>query len=153
MEKNFLFLDLQDSLNNIRNSLGNNVSVENIINYNINNNQNIIPSNNNISNSADNDDNIAINLQLYNNMIDSFNLLRHHIIANNFSIENIIDKLNHFKWNNKCVYLNDTCYICMDNFTNNDKCIKLKCSHIYHLDCIKKWIERSHNSKCVICKT
>lgn len=153
MEKNFHFLELQDAFNNIRNSLDNNISVENIIDYNINNTQNVNSSNNNNSNSADNDDNIAINLQLYNNMIDAFYLLRQQVIANNFSIENIIDKLNHFKWDKKYIYLNDTCYICMDNFTNNDKCIKLKCSHIYHLDCIKKWIERSHNSKCVICKT
>ena len=153
MEKNFLFLDLQNSLNHIRNSFNNNISVGNIINYNINNTQNVNLYNNNNSDSTDNNDNIAINLQLYNNMIDAFDVLRQHVIANNFSIENIISKLNHFKWNNKCIYLNDTCFICMDNFVNDDNCIKLKCNHIYHLNCIKKWIERSHNSKCVICKT
>ena len=41
----------------------------------------------------------------------------------------------------------------MDDFLNDDNCIKLKCDHIYLLNCIKKWIERSNNSKCVICKT
>ena len=132
MEKNFIFLEIQHALDIRRN--------------NINNTNNTNNTNNPTSN-------IALNLQLYNNMIDSFDLLREHIIVNNFSIENTIDKLNHFKWNDKYIYLNDTCYICMDNFSNNNDCIKLKCGHIYHLNCIQKWIERSHNSKCVICKT
>ena len=128
MEKNFIFLEIQHALDIRRNNT------------------------NNTNNTNNPTSNIALNLQLYNNMIDSFDLLREHIIFNNFSIDNIIDKLNHFKWNDKYIYLNDICYICMDHFTNNDKCIKLKCDHIYHLNCIKKWIERSHNSKCVICK-
>ena len=130
MEKNFIFLEIQPALNIIRNSI---------------NNTNNINNNNSTSN-------IALNIQLYNNIIDSFDLLREHIVANNFSIDNIISKLNHFKWNNKYIYLNDTCFICMDNFLNNDNCIKLNCKHIYHSDCIKKWIKTSHNSKCVVCK-
>jgi len=134
MEKNFIFLEIQPALNIRRSSINN-----------INNN-----TNNNTNNSTSN---IALNIQLYNNMIDSFDLLREHIVANNFSIDNIINKLNHFKWNNKYIYLNDTCFICMDNFFNDDNCIKLNCNHIYHNDCIKKWIERSYSSKCVICKT
>jgi hypothetical protein len=131
MEKNFIFLEIQPALNIIRNSI---------------NNTNNINNNNSTSN-------IALNLQLYNNLIDSFNILREHVIANNFSIDNIITKLKHFKWSDTQLYCyNNSCFICMANFENSHDCIQLNCKHIYHYDCIKKWIKTSHNSKCVVCK-
>jgi hypothetical protein len=47
------------------------------------------------------------------------------------------------------------CSICLDDFGNSNNIIQLKCNHIYHKDCIKKYI-RSTNlnnlSKCPYCR-
>ena len=39
----------------------------------------------------------------------------------------------------------DSCTICLDDFDNNDKLLKLKCSHIYHEKCIKTWFKNKSN--------
>ena len=39
----------------------------------------------------------------------------------------------------------DSCTICLDDFDNNEKLLKLKCNHIYHEKCIKIWFKNKSN--------
>lgn len=43
-----------------------------------------------------------------------------------------------------------TCSICLTDFNNEDKVSITECDHIYHNDCIKKWLRI--NNTCCICK-
>ena len=43
------------------------------------------------------------------------------------------------------------CSICLENFKNGDDSIILPCIHIFHSDCIKKWMKT--NGICPICKS
>ena len=43
-----------------------------------------------------------------------------------------------------------TCSICLSDFNNEDKVSITECDHIYHNDCIKKWLRI--NNTCCICK-
>ena len=51
----------------------------------------------------------------------------------------------------------DNCVICLENI--DSKSVKLKCNHIFHKKCIKKWIEETRNTdnnfdmNCPLCKT
>ena len=42
------------------------------------------------------------------------------------------------------------CIICLEDFKTGDKALILPCIHLFHTECIKKWLE-SQNS-CPICK-
>ena len=42
------------------------------------------------------------------------------------------------------------CIICLENFKNGDKAIILPCIHIFHNECIKKWLQTQDS--CPICK-
>ena len=42
------------------------------------------------------------------------------------------------------------CCICLENFKVNDETINLPCIHIFHSNCIKKWMKRQ--DICPICK-
>lgn len=44
----------------------------------------------------------------------------------------------------------NTCSICLIDFNNEDKVSITECDHIYHNDCIKKWLRI--NNTCCICK-
>ncbi|KAI3890133.1 hypothetical protein MKX03_020034 [Papaver bracteatum] len=47
----------------------------------------------------------------------------------------------------------ETCSVCMgETETSNEEGKRLPCNHVYHLDCISKWISRSNNS-CPLCRT
>jgi len=43
------------------------------------------------------------------------------------------------------------CLICLETFNENEKLIKIKCNHIFHIDCIKKWVCYESN-KCPVCR-
>ena len=49
----------------------------------------------------------------------------------------------------KCKY--EDCIICTENYTENENIVKLKCEHIFHINCIKRWGDYSRT--CPICKT
>lgn len=49
---------------------------------------------------------------------------------------------------------NQTCHICMDEFDEKDSpndAIKLACSHIFHQDCIRKWL-CNEKVTCPVCR-
>lgn len=55
---------------------------------------------------------------------------------------------------NKCenIYKINNCTICLEIFEDENQVIKLVCSHIYHIDCIKESISRNIiNPKCPTC--
>jgi hypothetical protein len=44
----------------------------------------------------------------------------------------------------------DTCSICLYGYKQDEKLVKLNCSHIYHKECIFDWFKKSRN--CPICR-
>lgn len=44
---------------------------------------------------------------------------------------------------------NDCCVICQDDYTENNKCVKLYCGHIFHLDCTYDWF--NEKLSCPLC--
>jgi hypothetical protein len=48
---------------------------------------------------------------------------------------------------------NDICSICLDNYNiENNGCKMKKCTHIYHINCIKTWFESSKTLSCPLCR-
>ena len=123
-----------ENIDVLRSDLLNNMSIlfsPPIINYiDILNEFNFTHNDNNI------EDNIGDNL--YENIItaltdDEFNNLE----KINYHDNNNLDKNN--------------CNICLNFFDNNEKIIKLKCSHYYHINCIEIWLKK-HSNKCPTCR-
>ena len=52
---------------------------------------------------------------------------------------------------------NEKCAICYENFKENEKVKMTECFHIFHLNCIKKWIESkeemNESADCPICQS
>ncbi|WVZ96668.1 hypothetical protein U9M48_042275 [Paspalum notatum var. saurae] len=46
---------------------------------------------------------------------------------------------------------NARCVICLEDYESKDSIGKLKCSHDFHADCIKKWLQVKN--ACPVCKT
>lgn len=44
----------------------------------------------------------------------------------------------------------DTCSICFEPFNDEDKCRELKCSHLFHLDCVDTWLKE--HITCPVCR-
>ena len=45
------------------------------------------------------------------------------------------------------------CAICCENLEEFDKVVKLNCNHIYHQDCINKWVkEKNLDPSCPMCR-
>jgi hypothetical protein len=73
--------------------------------------------------------------------------------------ENIITALTDDEFNNlEKINYNDNdnldknnCNICLTIFDNNEKIIKLKCSHYFHIKCIETWLKK-HSNKCPMCR-
>src|SRR3989338_1447322 len=62
-----------------------------------------------------------------------------------------IEKLKEEKYSDIKDGKNDTCNICLDNFCQDDNVRKLsECQHIYHKDCIDKWLQINKN--CPVCR-
>ena len=43
----------------------------------------------------------------------------------------------------------DECFICRDNYQTGEQIKELPCGHIYHVNCIDKWLEQE--KKCPYC--
>ena len=88
------------------------------------------------------------------------NILRDRLLSLLFGSSNnidenrkqLIDNLLEYELNkvDKLEESNKKCVICLEHFNNGDKIISLPCVHIYHSDCIKKWL--LENNFCSICK-
>ena len=51
-----------------------------------------------------------------------------------------------------CTELQDNiCSICLDDFKNEEIINKLKCNHIFHRDCLGKWLN-DNNDSCPLCR-
>jgi hypothetical protein len=47
----------------------------------------------------------------------------------------------------------DTCCICLNSDDGYDgDIVELNCGHIYHLECIEKWMDNNNNT-CPLCKS
>ena len=46
---------------------------------------------------------------------------------------------------------NNECIICLEPMLVNDKVKILECGHMYHYDCINKWIEKKGKINCPLC--
>ena len=46
---------------------------------------------------------------------------------------------------------NNECIICLEPMVMNDKVKILECGHMYHYDCINKWIEKKGEINCPLC--
>ena len=42
------------------------------------------------------------------------------------------------------------CTICIEDFEEGNSCIKLKCGHIFHENCISDWVK--YNPQCPVCR-
>lgn len=77
-----------------------------------------------------------------------FNLLP--CIFNKKSISNIKKETNDHIVINKD-FENNECIICLEPMVINDKVKILECGHMYHYDCINKWIEKKGEINCPLC--
>ena len=117
----------------------------NIINHRINNRNRVVNLNvgnsSGLSGSDINDDND-----------DDEIFMDDDIIGNGINEENIKSyPISKIKDINKLDEEKRKCLICLEYFKNNDDSIGLPCIHIFHSECIKKWM-RQRNS-CPICKS
>jgi len=44
------------------------------------------------------------------------------------------------------------CCICLDNFREEDNLKKLSCAHVFHSNCLSKYLEVSMNINCPVCR-
>jgi hypothetical protein len=44
-----------------------------------------------------------------------------------------------------------TCSICISDIDKKDRCVKLTCNHMFHTNCISKWVHAHMN--CPYCRT
>jgi hypothetical protein len=44
----------------------------------------------------------------------------------------------------------ETCTICLNNFHESDRVGNIKCGHIFHVECLKAWIQRKNH--CPLCQ-
>ena len=83
-----------------------------------------------------------------------FEIVNNINLAINLSVENILNNLINISFksqgNNK---ENDKCPICFDNFKENEQVKMTFCFHVFHIVCIKKWIEtKLECPDCPICR-
>ena len=77
-----------------------------------------------------------------------FNLLP--CIFNKKSISNIKKETKDHIVINKD-FENNECIICLEPMIINEKVKILECGHMYHYDCINKWIEKKGEINCPLC--
>ena len=78
------------------------------------------------------------NLEEMNENLEEMN---EDLEENNLDLENNII-------NNKDII----CVICLEEFTNRENILQLKCKHYYHKLCLQKWLDSNPKKICPICK-
>ena len=61
-----------------------------------------------------------------------------------------IAKLKLIKYDPKIHKNQENCVICMNAFVKNEEIRKIKCTHLFHRECIDEWLGRE--KKCPLCK-
>ena len=69
---------------------------------------------------------------------------------NNINIDEIMNLLPSSVLNEKKEGENNNCIICLADFEIGDNITSLPCLHLFHIDCIKHWLESKNH--CPICK-
>eukprot|EP01025_Chloroclados_australasicus_P016173 TRINITY_DN179_c0_g2_i1.p1 TRINITY_DN179_c0_g2~~TRINITY_DN179_c0_g2_i1.p1 ORF type:complete len:428 (-),score=26.88 TRINITY_DN179_c0_g2_i1:3213-4496(-) len=77
---------------------------------------------------------------------------------NNLDTQKILTQLQKYKFQftqqdqNEVLNRLDICSICHDNYTEQDEGTKLKCGHVYHTQCIERWVvTKGRESTCPLC--
>ncbi len=88
-------------------------------------------------------------------LMKDYTILQQRIINNNNYVrleeQNIINIDSEIKLSETTkLFEQKSCSICMENFNDTEKIIKLKCNHCFHKTCIESWIKIK--LKCPICK-
>ena len=85
---------------------------------------------------------ISVNYFIVNYVCINVKKLYHKIVMNilikEIDKDEIVDKINNM------------CSICLEEYIDDRKLNKLKCGHIYHKECIMKWIK--NNNECPLCR-
>ena len=131
-----------------------------------NNNNNNSNNNNNNSNNNSNSINISNNIR-NNNIIVFFNdniiINNHHreiineieynrLSRNKKTLERILKTIKYNSIQHDNLY-NNVCTICFDNFLPQEEIVVLPCNHVFHSECIKKWLEATlEDPICPNCK-
>ena len=63
--------------------------------------------------------------------------------------ESDLDTIKTFKLDSK---LETNCSICMGHLDKDEEASELKCSHTFHTECIKPYLQQ-YNYKCPVCRT
>jgi hypothetical protein len=120
------------------------------------------PNGQQINFSSDNINNIQFppemmqnnNHQTFLNIINS--IMAGNIANNNQTFQDVsvtveedeIEKLKQYKLDKNLDY---DCSVCMSSLLENDDVKELKCSHVFHCDCIDTYLKQ-YNHKCPICR-
>jgi len=149
--------DLDSKINDIQDNLGrinrNNDSVNNKLER-VNNLLNRLLRNNNVNDNNNNDNN-SNNIRRASNRLDS---------DSDDSDEDDMDVSNNDNSDSDEIILPETkliditklheenkkCVICIEDFKNEDTISNLPCAHIFHIDCIKRWMR--YRRICPICR-
>ena len=60
-------------------------------------------------------------------------------------------KTINFTEENKVLYKDKDCNICIENYNQNESIKVLPCGHLFHLDCIKNWL-CNEKVNCPVCR-
>lgn len=79
-------------------------------------------------------------------------------MAHNIDVIKYDENINNesFKDRKNNIYIEKTsplctdCTICLEKFLYNDNVIKLRCYHVFHPNCIDKWLNQRINTSSVI---
>ena len=135
--------NLQEIEKNKKNSFFNKF-INEIKNFNPYFNTNIPQKNNNKNNNFQIPKNVNLENLTYENILNLEDKIGYVSKGLN---KKEIEKLGEEKYKSN---IQKECVICMEIFKENEKIRKLKCLHIFHLNCIDEWFE--HNKNCPICK-
>lgn len=114
------------------------------------NNDTINPNNLNLEDSLDFEDILLSTLENF------FEELYESLQENEDNRETVsYEQINNLypvkKYENINNSINDKCVICYQKFLNLDNVRVLSCDHVFHSDCIDKWLTE-YDSKCPFCK-
>ena len=166
----------QIPLNNNENPISIGINNDNVFNENEDGNGNENTSLENNETQSQNIDQSAQNIFINNNFNNFIDIIENYLQN---SIDNEIMNLSYeipvqenipehqdviialdekeFEDNIELINLSDNlefkeCLVCLEDFNENDKeLVKIKCNHIFHKNCINKWL-CYENNKCPVCR-